>query len=104
MYDGSGDVFDAANFSLRQSGLTTTIKPSRTRLTRVCLLLIMGGRWKLVTREGPFDESRLELYDLEADPGEARDLKAEDPDVHGRMIELWREERRKLGIILPGDL
>ena len=45
VYDGSGDVFDAANFSLRQSGLTTTIKPSRTRLTRVCLLLIMGGRW-----------------------------------------------------------
>ena len=53
---------------------------------------------------GPFDESRFELYDLEADLGEARDLKADEPDVPGRMIELWREERRKLGIILPGDL
>ncbi len=62
------------------------------------------GRWKLITREGPFDESKFELYDLGIDPGETRDLKAEEPEAYGRMIELWREERRKLGIILPEDL
>ena len=75
-----------------------------TTLYHLGRAFVRQGRWKLVTREGPFDESRFELYDLDADPGEARDLKTEEPDVHGRMIELWREERRKLGIILPGDL
>ena len=65
---------------------------------------VRQGRWKLVTRVDPFDESGFELYDIEADPGETRDLKAEAPGVYGRMIELWREERRKLGIILPEDL
>ena len=65
---------------------------------------VRQGRWKLVTRVGPFDESGFELYDIEADPGETRDLKTEAPGVHRRMIELWREERRKLGIVLPEDL
>ncbi len=75
-----------------------------TTLYHLGRAFVRQGRWKLVTREGPFDESRFELYDLDVDPGEARDLKTEEPDVYGRMIELWREERRKLGIILPGDL
>ena len=65
---------------------------------------VRQGRWKLVTRAGPFDESGFELYDIEADPGETRNLKTEESGVYGRMIDLWREERRRLGIILPGDL
>ena len=65
---------------------------------------VRQGRWKLVTRVSPFDESGFELYDIEADPGETRDLRTEAPGVYGRMIELWREERRKLGIVLPEDL
>lgn len=62
------------------------------------------GRWKIVHSNSLFDESAFELYDVIADPGETRNLKEDMPDFYGRMIELWREERVKLGILLPSDL
>lgn len=62
------------------------------------------GRWKIVHSSSQFDESAFELYDVIADPGETRNLKEDMPDFYGRMIELWREERVKLGILLPSDL
>ena len=62
------------------------------------------GRWKIVHSSSLFDESAFELYDVIADPGETRNLKEDMPDLYGRMIQLWREERVKLGILLPSDL
>jgi arylsulfatase A-like enzyme len=65
---------------------------------------VRQGRWKLVNLEPPFDESRFELFDIEADPGETTDLARAEPGRFREMLRLWREQRRKLGIILPGDL
>ncbi len=62
------------------------------------------GRWKIVTTEGPFDENNFELYNIVADPGEANDLSLEDPDKRAELIDLWRVERRNLGIVVPRDL
>lgn len=62
------------------------------------------GRWKIVHSNSLFDESAFELYDVIADPGETRNLREEMPARYERMIELWREERVKLGILLPSDL
>ena len=62
------------------------------------------GKWKIVHSNSLFDESAFELYDVIADPGETRNLKEDMPDLYERMIELWREERVKLGILLPSDL
>ncbi len=62
------------------------------------------GRWKIVHSSSLFDESAFELYDVIADPGETRNLKEDMPDLYGRMIQLWQEERVKLGILLPSDL
>ena len=48
------------------------------------------GRWKLI--EGP-EEGSLELFDLEADPGEKTNLAAREPErAHGMRaeIEAWR--------------
>ncbi|MFH1567753.1 MAG: sulfatase [Gemmatimonadota bacterium] len=49
------------------------------------------GRHKLIEFH---EDGRLELYDLAADAGEARNLAAEDPatarELHGRLVE-WRE-------------
>jgi len=39
-----------------------------------------------------------------ADPGETTDLKAREPERFAAMLDLWRERRRKLGLILPGAL
>lgn len=62
------------------------------------------GRWKLVSLDPPFRSSRFELFDLETDPGETPDLSDAEPEIYRRMLELWRERRRALGIVLPGDL
>lgn len=62
------------------------------------------GRWKIATLDPPFDESVFELFDIVEDPGETRDLAATQPEKYEELIELWRAERRRLGIVLPQDL
>lgn len=62
------------------------------------------GDWKISTLEAPFDEGDFELFDLSVDPGETQDLSESNPEKYEEMLELWREHRRELGIILPQDL
>ena len=62
------------------------------------------GAWKIVTTDGPFDESSFELYDILADPGEIYNLAEDEPEKLAELVELWRVERKELGIILPEDL
>ncbi len=65
---------------------------------------VRQGKWKLVTLDPPFDESGFELFDIEADPGEIVNLAEAEPEKLAELIALWRGERKKLGIVLPGDL
>jgi arylsulfatase len=62
------------------------------------------GKWKISNLEPPFDEADFELFDLSADPGETDNLAESHPEKYEQLLELWRDERRKLGIILPQDL
>lgn len=62
------------------------------------------GDWKIATLEPPFDESAFELFNVAADPGETLDLAQAEAEKLQAMIELWREERMRLGILLPEDL
>jgi arylsulfatase len=66
--------------------------------------LLRQGRWKIVTLDPPFDESGFQLFDIEADPGETRNLAVQYPERMASMIDLWRETRLELGIVLPEDL
>ena len=52
---------------------------------------IRAGRWKLLVRA---DGSGCELYDLETDPAERRDLAEQRPDLARRLAARavsWRE-------------
>ena len=62
------------------------------------------GNWKISNLEPPFDEAAFELFNLVSDPGEANNLADEEPEKLAELIELWRGQREKLGIILPQDL
>jgi len=65
---------------------------------------VRKGFWKISNLDGPFDESKFELFNLETDPGETDDLSESEPEKRAELVELWRQERTKLGIILPQDL
>lgn len=65
---------------------------------------IRQGNWKLVTESVPFDESDFRMYDLATDPGEVDDLAGLEPEKYEQLIDLWRTERKRLGIVLPEDL
>ena len=65
---------------------------------------VRQGDWKLMTLVQPFDERDFALYNLADDPGETTDLSARYPDKRAALLELWRRERRALGITLPEDL
>ncbi len=62
------------------------------------------GQWKIVTLDPPFDESKFQLFDLEADPGETVNLAFRYPERMDAMLALWRVKRLEFGIVLPGDL
>ncbi len=52
------------------------------------------GRWKLVNTERPYREDHLQLFDVENDPGEARDLSKVLPAIYDAMFEAWRRYLR----------
>lgn len=62
------------------------------------------GDWKISNLEPPFDENDFELFNLLADPGETTNLAESDADKYEELLELWRDTRKELGIILPEDL
>jgi arylsulfatase len=66
--------------------------------------MIRQGKWKLTNLEKPFEEANMELFDLEADPGETNNLAEAEPEKFNEMLELWRKQRKELGIVLPQDL
>jgi len=61
------------------------------------------GDLKLVNLEGPFAESEFELFNLAEDPGETTNLAERDPASYRRLLDLWRAQRRALGILLPEE-
>jgi arylsulfatase len=65
---------------------------------------VRQGKWKLVNLDPPFDESGFELFNIQNDPGEMENLAEAEPEKLAELIALWRVERKKLGIVLPGDL
>jgi len=65
---------------------------------------VRQGHWKITQIETPFDEAGFALYDLATDPGETTDLSQKFPEKRLELIELWRQQRLELGIILPSDL
>jgi arylsulfatase A-like enzyme len=64
---------------------------------------VRRGKWKIATLERPFDESKFELFDIDADPGETRDLRDVEPERYREMVDLWRSEKERLGIRLETE-
>ena len=61
--------------------------------------------WKAVTRHQPgtaFDEDQWELYHVDEDPAECRDLADQEPERLAGLVERWFSEAERFGV-LPLD-
>lgn len=84
-------------------------KTSKTSLPpkRVEVLELLGKRyvleypWKLIHQPPPYGKNQWELYHLEQDPGEARDLAALYPNKVKQLNAHWAEYVRENNVILP---
>ncbi|HEX6308334.1 MAG TPA: sulfatase-like hydrolase/transferase, partial [Longimicrobiales bacterium] len=104
--DGSVRPIEGESMAALLAGHATTVHDADyvTTLFHAGRAFVRRGAWKLVTLEPPFDASGFELYDVEADPGETRNLAEARPEVYREMLELWHAERERLGIVLPREL
>lgn len=59
------------------------------------------GRWKAVHIPPPTGSGRWELFDIETDPGETRDLAREHPEILAPLIRAWNEYAVAKGVVLP---
>jgi len=89
--------FDSQNLravlmGVSEQGRTTLVEADAVQRTA-----IREGRWKLLdlTRPGSATQGKRELYDLEADPGETRDVAAENPAVAERLMALLNRIRAR---------
>jgi len=57
---------------------------------------VRDGRWKLHAGRGARPLPKPELYDIEADPGERRDLAAQEPAVVARLMKQIEEYRAQV--------
>ncbi len=104
--DGSVKPMLGASMTDFLAGTATSVHTDEyvTTLYHSGRAFLRQGGWKISTLEPPFDESKFELFDVVADPGETKNLAEDEPEIMTRMIGLWRKERKKLGILLPEDL
>jgi arylsulfatase len=62
---------------------------------------VRQGSWKLRWEWRPFGRGDWELFDLAVDPGELKDLAAEQPDKLKEMVALWDDYARRNNVVLP---
>jgi arylsulfatase len=61
------------------------------------------GKWKITWIDKPFGESNWQLFDLESDPGETKDLSFDNPQEMQRLLKLWEAYENDVGIIYSGE-
>ena len=59
------------------------------------------GNWKLLRLPEPYGDNRWELFDLENDPAETRNLATTESARLAWMIEQWERYRQEANVILP---
>lgn len=58
------------------------------------------GPWKITWIEKPFGTGEFQLFDMEHDPGESRDVRQQHPDEYQRLVAGFEEYQRKKGVIV----
>lgn len=62
---------------------------------------VRQGKWKLLWLCRPAGPGEWQLYDLTADPGETKDVAAQNPKIREALLGRWNEYVRANNVILP---
>lgn len=58
------------------------------------------GKWKITWIEKPFGSSEFELFDIDTDPGETRDLRQAHPEIYAEMAAGFENYVRRNGVVI----
>ena len=61
--------------------------------------LLIKGNWKITNTSDPFDETAFELYKIDEDWGETKDLSKSQPKKLKEMMSEWKIFKKKVGVI-----
>ncbi|KAK5173660.1 uncharacterized protein LTR77_002341 [Saxophila tyrrhenica] len=57
------------------------------------------GRYKITYVPAPHGPQRWELFDIEDDPGETKDISAQQPEEFEALLKLWEEYKNEVGVV-----
>lgn len=60
---------------------------------------LIDGRWKLVSVMKPYGDNQWQLFDIESDRGETRNVAAEQPEVLARLTAQWQRYADRNGVV-----
>jgi hypothetical protein len=58
------------------------------------------GKWKIVNIEPPFGTGEFQLFNLEEDPAESRDVSKEFPEKYKELLLHWNDYVKQNGVII----
>jgi arylsulfatase len=64
---------------------------------------VRQGNWKAEWQDGPYGNNTWELYNLQQDPGELRNLSTKNPEKLNKLITEWDKYARKYKVTLPSQ-
>lgn len=62
---------------------------------------VIKGNWKILYLPAPIGTGSWELFNLQNDPGEQRDLSEKEPDKLAELISDWARYQEDFGVVLP---
>lgn len=64
-------------------------------------MAVRKGDWKIIKIPGRFGTGNWELFNIEDDPGESKDLSADNPVKLAELVEFWDQYALENGVIIP---
>ncbi|MEZ5892510.1 MAG: sulfatase-like hydrolase/transferase, partial [Parvularculaceae bacterium] len=59
------------------------------------------GRWKVTWMHEPFGADDWQLFDIETDPSESKDVSAAHPNIKARLVAAWNAYAKANNVIVP---
>jgi arylsulfatase len=76
-------------------------EPRRLGWTAYGMDAFREGNWKVLRLPEPYGNGSWQLYDLDSDPGETRDLSSKFPDRTAALANGWEDYAKDNGVIIP---